>query len=491
MNSLIAKNITMTHGDKLILDSVSLTIHEGERIALLGENGVGKSTLMRALASLESLDGGNISQDGYGEVIYVSQDFDEDLSQTVEDYFQGIKAGKVDRLLDQARFSKMLRSEKLCVLSGGQKKVVSIVKALAQGRGFLFLDEPENHLDYPTRQWLIDTLISYRGALLFVSHDQYMIDALATKITEVADASLSVFAGDYHSYREEKIRQFQGRHKEWRHYEDEIVRHKEMVNRLRDNARANSKNASKYQAKKHKLEKLEAGRKERPRLEQKRMKINTGKVDRKRGKKIVHIEEMSLRYGDNTLYDNASASLSFGEKVCLYGDNGTGKTSLFRMIESQLDPTSGVVKLGIGVRLGYFSQEHLDILDQTRTPIEVLTNVVRGSEGKVRSILSKFLIGKDAVNRKVSTLSGGEKSRLRFAILFSQDIDFLLLDEPTNHLDRLSWMVLVEAIQTFSGTVLYVSHDRSFIDDTVTKLWVIENRKIEEFPGNLSEYIER
>lgn len=489
--SIIAKNVTVAYGDKVILDSVGLNLHEGERIALLGENGVGKSTLMRTLASIDPIEGGEISVSEQGSIAYVSQDFDGDVTQTVEEFFHGANVGKVERLLGQIRFPLSLRSKKIETLSGGQKKVISVIKALAQGRGSLFLDEPENHLDYPTRQWLIDVLSSYRGVVLFVSHDQYMIDALATKIVELAGAKLTVYAGNYQSYREEKKRQMQGRDKEWRHYEAEILRHREMVCRLRDNARASSKNADKYQAKKHKLEKLVEGRTDRPVLEQKKMKINANSVDRKGGKRIVVVENMSLCYGDTVLYKDVTASLVFGETVCLYGDNGTGKTSLFRMIEGQLSPTAGVVRLGVDVTLGYFAQDHLESLDQEKTPIEVLSEVVRESDGKIRSILSRFLIGKESVGRKVGTLSGGEKSRLRFAKLFSQNIDFLLLDEPTNHLDRVSWEVLVEAVQSFTGTVFLISHDRSFVDATVTKLWVVKDQGIRAFPGNLSELLEQ
>jgi len=244
------------------------------------------------------------------------------------------------------------------------------------------------------------------------------------------------------------------------------------------------------------LARLEASHGARPLVERPTIKLSVKGTESKTGKRIVTISDMNLEYVDpaygisNTLFHEANVELVFGEKICLFGRNGSGKTTLFRMIIGKQQPTSGKVTLGNNLSVGYFSQEHEEYLDYKKTPLEEIMSIIGENEGKARAILGRFLLEGEAVKRRISTLSGGQKTRLRFAKLFTGQYDLLLLDEPTNHLDRGTWEVLVKAVQDFNGTVLLISHDRTFVDETIGKLWVIGEGQITEFLGTLTQYLE-
>lgn len=490
MSNLNAKNIIKTYGTKSVLDGVSINVSEGDKIALVGENGSGKTTLMRILAGEEDVTSGSVIVDDYMPRLYMAQEFFSNPEETGMSFFANEKSERaVLRYLGELAISPKILETKTELLSGGQKKILQLIKMFCSNGPFLLLDEPENHLDYFAREWLVATLKNYRGSVIFVSHDQYIIDHVANKIVELEDGKLTVYRGDYKFFLEEKARQMNGRHQQWKHMEKEIERQRKVVVRMREFAKLNSDVAGVYRSRVKQLDRLLDARMEKPQLERKKMKLSVGDVDKKANKRILSIDDLSLRFGNLSIFHRTSLQLLFGEKVCLFGRNGSGKTSLFKMIQGTLKPTNGMVKLGVDLRVGYFSQEHHEELDPNKTPIDEVGDVMSGDEQKIRAFLSNFLIDSMAATRPISTLSGGQKTRLRFAKLFSREIDFLLLDEPTNHLDTLSWQVLVEAIKSFTGTVLLVSHDRAFVDEVVEKLWVINNSTIREFHGNLSELL--
>ena len=490
MFNLSAKNIVKLYGNKIVLDGISINICEGDKIALVGENGAGKTTLLRILTDEDDSTEGNIVVDGYMPRIYMAQEFSGNLEETAASFLGNEKIQRSAlRFFKELDIAQKILGMKTGILSGGQKKILQLIKAFASKSPFLFLDEPENHLDYFTREWLIATLKTYRGAVMFVSHDQFVINQVANKIVELEDGKLTTFYGDYQSYLEEKSKQLQGRYQRWRQTEKEIERQRKMVLRMKDHAKINSDVAGIYRSRKKQLEKLIDSQGERPQLERKKIKIKISDVERKTRKRILSLEDLTLKFDDLSLFSHVSLQLLFGEKVCLFGRNGSGKTSLFKMVQGTLQPSAGIIKLGVNMNVGFFSQEYYEELDIQKTPFDEISGIV-GDEQKARATLSRFLIDKVAVDRPIATLSGGQKTRLRFAKLFSKENDFLLLDEPTNHIDTLSWQVLVDALKAFNGTLLLISHDRVFVDEVVEKLWVINNTTIQEFLGNLSEFLD-
>lgn len=492
MINITAKEITKTYQATTILEKIDVVLNEGEKVVLVGENGSGKSTLLKIISGVIEPDQGTVTVEQYQQTVYVAQDFSGDLDFNGYDFIGSEKIlRRALRMLTELDFPESLLSLETRLLSGGQKKILEIVRGFASGARFIFLDEPENHLDYFGREWLIEAIQEYRGGVLIVSHDQYLIDLVANKIIELEDGKLKSYPGDYQFYLDQRMRQLEGKYHQWKENQKEIERHKEMVVQLRQKVKRIRKLAGTYQNKIRILDKLMKEQIEKPKLERQAMNIRVGNVERKGGKRILWVRDLSLDFKGHLIFRNVDLQLDFGEKVCLFGRNGSGKTSLFKLVQREIVPTKGEVKLGVNLSLGYFAQNHVEDLDMSKTPLEELQALTRESDFNTRSRLGKFLITGINATKKIQSLSGGQKTRLRFAKLFSRPIDFLMLDEPTNHLDRLSWQVLAQAIKDFHGTVLLISHDRNFIDETVSKLWVIDDASIREFHGNLSQFIEQ
>mgnify|MGYP001572198338 CR=1 FL=1 len=492
MINITAKGITKSFQTTTILDRVDVVLNEEDRVVLVGENGSGKSTLLKIMSEMIEPDNGTVTIEQYQQATYVAQDFSGDPESSGYDFIGSEKVlRRALRMLAELNFSEDLLNLKTKLLSGGQKKILEVVRGFASGARFLLLDEPENHLDYFGREWLIETIQGHRGGVLIVSHDQYLIDAVANKIIELEDGKLLSYPGDYQFYLNQRMRQLEGRYHQWAENQKEIDRHREMVVQLRQKVKKIRKLAGTYQNKVRILDRLMKEQIERPKLERPAISIKVGDVERKSGKRILSVRDLTLDFDGQQIFRNVDLQLNFGEKVCLFGRNGSGKTSLFRLVRGEIIPIKGEVKLGVNLSLGYFAQDHVEDLDLSKTPLDELQATTRESDYNTRVRLSKFLIDSTVATKKIQALSGGQKTRLRFAKLFSRPIDFLMLDEPTNHLDRLSWQVLVQAIKDFQGTVLLISHDRDFIDATVTKLWVIDNPHIREFYGNLSQFIEQ
>lgn len=497
MPGLSAKGLVKSYEGTTIIDSATLAINEGDKTALVGENGAGKSVLLRTLSGIEQPTRGNIYYDEWAMRYYVAQEFSGSPDETALDFLGvDMPLHKVAKQLNLAGFPEDSVGLPSKSLSGGQRKILELARAFVRKPDFLFLDEPENHLDYNARDWLIKKMVAYRGAIVFVSHDQYLIDEVANKILELEDGDLKTYPGSYQEFLEIRKRDLEAEIRQWKHQDHEIKRHRAMVAELRQRARVSDQFSSSYHNKEKMLARLESEHSARPVVERPRIKLNVQGTESKTGKRIVTIRGMSLEYHDpeldfrRMLFQDANVEIIFGEKVCLFGRNGSGKTSLFKMILGELEPTKGKVTVGVNINLGYFSQEHDEDLDYQKTPLELIMSTLGVTEGKARAILGRFLLDGSAIKRRISTLSGGQKTRLRFAKLFTGKYDFLLLDEPTNNLDRGTWEVLVEAIKDFNGTVLLVSHDRTFVDQTVQKLWVLEGGQISEYLGSLTNYLE-
>lgn len=490
MLGLSAKAIEKRYSGKSLFNRINFTLSYGDKSVLVGENGAGKTTLLRILAGIERPDRGNLDLDEWVVRRYVAQDFSQDDSMTVSEYLLDVDRGVAHRLLGELDFPKDSWDLMMSQLSGGQKRMVELVRAFAEDPDFLFLDEPENHLDYIAREWLVRRIQTFKGGICIVSHDQYVIDQVANEIIELEDGDLGVFPGTYRVYLEQRSQQLHGELRRWEERQKEIKRHEAMVVMFRQRAKRSDDLAATYRSKARQLEKMKRAQTDKPKIERPTIKLSTVEVERKARKRILTLDNVGLVLGSKSLLKHVSLDLVFGEKVCLFGRNGSGKSSLLRMINQLIPPSTGSVRLGVDIRMHYFAQGHEDQLRPDWTPIQELQSAFNESEGRVRSILSNFLFTADMMGRRIATLSGGQKTRLRFAKLFHARPELLLLDEPTNHLDRQSWEVLTTALQEFNGTVLLISHDRAFVDAVAQRLWVFEEGSIYEFLGNLSEFLD-
>lgn len=493
--SIVIKNLKKAYDNNIILDDVNMTLNLREHIALIGENGVGKTTLLNILAGVDEPTSGRVTKDEYSQTVIVTQDFPSEFilnKWKVRKYIEYLGGEKLLRstlrIMKDFNLGEEVLDLEISHLSGGQKKIIDISTSFARKPQYLFLDEPENHIDIFGRQVLIEMIKNFRGCLVFVSHDQDLINSVTNRILEIEEGKIISYTGTYEFYLEEKQRQEEARKKDWKHHENEVKRLDALVKRIREWVKKNPDLGKMLRAKKTQLEKLKDNAPKKPKRE-KKMSLSLNDVDQKKSKIILRVENFSLKLGERSLFYETDAHLVFGEKVALVGKNGTGKTTLLRVIMGQISSYKGSVRLGVNVNVGYFSQDHLDAIDQQKTPLEVLGDIVTAPEHKLRSTLAKFLIGENSYNRPIRTLSGGQKTRLRFCLLFSKQNELLLLDEPTNHLDNTSWNILIQAVEDFNGTILMVSHDRVFIDQTATKLWTIEDRHINEYLGTLTDYL--
>ncbi|MFA6253715.1 MAG: ABC-F family ATP-binding cassette domain-containing protein [Candidatus Paceibacterota bacterium] len=496
MRNITIKGLRKSFGGKTVLSNLDLSLSEGNCLALIGENGTGKSTLMKIMSGQIPADRGDLFGLENG-CVYIAQDFSGDDNQTIQEFLSRRLShrGKALQLLEQSGFDLGKNQERLSSvrcgdLSGGEKKKLEIASGLASGALFLALDEPENHLDYQTIEWLIRALKKHRGGLIFVSHDQYLIDQLADRILELEDGQITEYAMRYDEYLAEKERQVAGQSRQWMMEKKTIARLRQTVEMMKLRASRSSDTARTYQQTKKRLEKLRGQHGPKPTAEAERPRVNLGIVDQKKGKFIVSLQNLSFSYGRRQIFRDASAELRFGEKVVLFGPNGSGKSTLINLLTGKLRPQSGEAKMGVGVRWQMMTQDHLEGINGKLSALEVLRAQLNLPEHRCRALLVGYGIKSDSVSKPLEVLSGGQRARFKLALTFAQEPEFLILDEPTNHVDPPTWEAIVEAIKGYRGTVLAITHDRSFIDEIAEKLWVIESNKVRVFPGNLSEFLE-
>ncbi|MEI6420475.1 MAG: ABC-F family ATP-binding cassette domain-containing protein [bacterium] len=492
--SITLKKACKSYSTKPILTDVSISFNVGERIALVGENGAGKTTLLRLCAGVEELSSGYISRDEYTQTCYIFQEFPvkEYSGMTGLEYVtlfgkENLIRG-VKRLLGEFDMDESILDMDVSLLSGGQQKILDICTNFARKPQYLLVDEPENHLDIFARQILINLIKNYRGCIVFVSHDQELINSITNRIVEVEDGSLKSYTGSYEFYLEQKSRIEQGKERTWQAHEKKVDQLDRLIKRMHEWCKKNPDLGAQLSARKTQLKKLQERAPEKPKT-QKQISLKLGDVDQRHAKRMLVAKGLTVTLGDNNILWENDISLFFGEKVALVGRNGSGKSTFLRAAMGKIPITSGEIKTGVDIKVGYFSQDAGSTLDLDRTPFEVISEVFMAPDYQVRSLLARYLIGAESCMRKIKTLSGGEKTRLRFCLLFAANNDLLLLDEPTNHLDPLSWEILAEALKEYQGTVLLVSHDRMFIDQTTDKLWVVEDRKIAQYFGSLNKYL--
>ena len=525
--------VSKSYGAERIFDSVSFQINENDRIGLVGPNGAGKSTLLNIIARREEPDEGSVALTRNTRIGYLPQvvDFqpentlreemltvfadvhswENDLSELAlalaspaahedialhEKLLQRyadlqvrfehaggyIYENRVDQVLDGLGFTREQQQSPVFQLSGGQQTRAALGKLLLQEPDLLLLDEPTNHLDLKALEWLETYLINWKGAMVVVAHDRYFLDKVVSRTIEMAFARIEEYPGNYTKYLHLREERMERRLREYEAQQAHIAHTEEFIRRYKAGQR--SREARGRQKLLNRLERVERPQDfpemhfeftsvvDSGQVVVSTQKLVAGYIDRKQRTELVRVADLELLRGDC---------------VGLLGPNGSGKTTLLRTIIGELPPLSGQVHLGHNVRIGYYSQTHAG-LNAERSIIDEIRQVSVLSEEGARTFLGRFLFSGDDVFKPVGTLSGGERSRVALAKLTLQGSNFLILDEPTNHLDLPSRQFLEEVLAEFEGTLLFVSHDRYFIDRLATKVWVIEDGVLIPYMGNYTEY---
>ncbi|MBC2392002.1 ribosomal protection-like ABC-F family protein [Listeria booriae] len=529
MTIVALNNVTKRFTGDLILEKISLQVEEGERIGLIGRNGEGKSTILKIIARLETVDDGIVSVKRSATVGLLNQMPNVSGNAIVRDYLrtafadvlalqaelteleQRMTTDMSERLLaqygeKQARFidlggynldtnmDKILHglgishlAEKFWEqLSGGERTKVSLAKMLLEEPDLLLLDEPTNHLDLQAVDWLTQFLRAYKGTVLVVSHDRYFLDEVVQKIVELENKELITYHTNFSGYlveREERLL------KEFRDYKDQQKKIKKMqqaIKRLRQWAmEANPPNDALFRRAKNMekaLARIDVLKK--PALEQKNMRLEFEESKRS-GEDVVIFDAVWKQFGDRVLFDGLDCHIRQKERVAIVGNNGAGKSTFLKMVLGEVAPDVGTVHVGPSVDIAYLSQ-HMDVGDENQTVLEAFRDKVAVVEGDARHMLATFLFYGEMVFRKVANLSGGERMRLSLAQFMNQPVNTLLLDEPTNHLDIASREVLEEALRNFEGTIITISHDRFFMDQICDRTLWLENGEIVSYGGNYS-----
>ncbi|HHT7174092.1 TPA: ribosomal protection-like ABC-F family protein [Bacillus cereus] len=523
-------NVTKSFGGNIIFENISLEIKNGERVGLVGRNGSGKTTIFQLLTGMESLDAGAIHMKKGTRIGHVAQipKFDESMTvyevlssafkiekeleremRTLEkDMAEEQGSSVLQKLMErygiiQEKFAFLggyeieanimkvanglqvteLFPRSFLELSGGEQTKVSLAYMLLQKPHLLLLDEPTNHLDLFAVEWLEQFLKEYNGTVMVISHDRYFLDEVVTKIFDLEDGEIHVYHTNYSQFVEEKEERLLQEFQAYQEQQKKIKKMKEAIKRLREWAnQANPPNEGLHKRARSMERALERMQKlKKPILERKQMGLQFEGQDRS-GKDVVVIKEVSKGFADHPLFNEVNLHVRFQERAAIVGRNGTGKTTLLKLLLEQIEPDAGEIRIGSSVKIGYLSQHAYG--NRKSNVLEDFREYVAVTEGEARHILAKFLFYGPAVFKKVTQLSGGEKMRLRLAQLMYQDINFLILDEPTNHLDIESREVLEEALEQYNGTILAVSHDRYFLNKLFEKTYWIDERKLFEFAGN-------
>ena len=538
MISIQLSNVTLVLGAQALFRGLNWEIQHDQKIGLIGPNGAGKSSLLRLITGEHTPDpGGSITRARGVTVGYLPQQPELFAGQNawqaaldgnprwaaVQSELAQVEASFGDeavygnpkaleralqaqaRLLDEfdalggesypGRIRELLLGlglpegdleKPLELLSGGQKKLVGLARLLLLRPALLLLDEPDNHLDLPGKEYLEQLVREYPGAVVIVSHDRYLLDACVTQIAEIEDGRLTLFNGDYSSYMIDKEERQARQEQLFAVQQREVERMEASIKRLALWGRIydNPKFTARARAMQNRLDRME--RIERPVTERRRMDLQ---LEGWRGSnKVLELRQVSRTFGPRTVLAGASEVIWRGERVGLIGPNGAGKSVLLRMILGQETPDTGEIILGPSVRVGYYAQEH-ETLDFDKTLIDTVRGAGRLSESNAVSFLIRYLFSYRQATQKVGELSGGERSRLQLALLVLGGPNFLLLDEPTNNLDIASAEVLEQVLAEFEGTVLVVSHDRYFLDRTVGRLLRLAGGRLEGHLGGYSDYL--
>lgn len=510
-----------------LFSNVNFTIENNARIGLVGPNGVGKTTLLKIMTGKQEATHGEFTVNKGIELGYIAQEHDFDESKSIWDemitVFQPlINQGKqLEQLqyavadhpedqdllkkLDQAQFSfeqaggytyqaemkSMLNGfnfpqaawqKQIASLSGGEKTRLSFVKLLLKKPPLLLLDEPTNYLDLDTLDWLEAFLKNYPGAIVTVSHDQYFLDHLATQIFELNHGALTIFKGNYSQYLAQRELRDQQQEAAFEKQQEEIKRQEEFIQKNIVRASTTKQAQSRRKA----LEKMELID---PPKHSGKVRISF-KSARPSGKEVLILKDLTIGYPDKVMLRDIDFQINKGDRVAVIGPNGIGKSTLLKTVVKQLEPKGGSIKYGASLDIGYYDQE-LQGLDYSKTVIDTIWDKHRDMDEKdIRSILASFLFTAKDIDKKVSQLSGGQRARLTLTVLSMEHDNFLLMDEPTNHLDIEAKEVLEKALASYDGTLLFVSHDRYFINQLANKIVAVRDGRAKIYEGNYSYYLD-
>lgn len=533
---LQAMNISKHYGTTVILSGISIQIQERERIGLVGVNGAGKSTFLQIISGEMSYDGGEIHKSKDVRIGYLAQNSGLHSNRTIEEEMRSVYAPLLAAeqelrelemmmadpklLADEKKYAELMnryaaRSDwfrdrggfemnsrirsvlhgmgfgefapdtRVNTLSGGQKTRLALAKMLLEQPDLLMLDEPTNHLDIKTLEWLEDYLRGYPGAILVVSHDRYFLDALVTAIYEIERHSSKRYTGNYTRFIELKAADYETQMKQYEKQQDEIARMEDFVQRNIVRATTTKRAQSRRKA----LERME--RIDKPLGDLKRASFSF-QIEQPTGKDVLQVERLTIAYeGKPALLRGVSFELSRGETVALIGPNGVGKSSLLKVLTGGQPAAFGTYHWGANVRLGYYDQEQTG-LNPNNTVLDEVWNAYRHlEEVRIRTVLGRFLFSGDDVSKKIASLSGGEKARVSLAKLMLLNANVLILDEPTNHLDLYSKEVLEDALIDYEGTILFISHDRYFLNKMSERMLELAAEGVTSYLGNYDDYVEK
>ncbi len=491
MNILTAENITKAYTERVLLENVSFSLSDGEKVGVVGVNGMGKSTLLKIIAGAEEPDDGQVIKGGNIKIGYLPQNpvFEENdtvltavvrnISESSDDMSAVSEAKAMLQKLDIKEYD-----QKITELSGGQKKRVALINILLQPVDVLILDEPTNHLDSRMSEWLENYLINFRGSIIMVTHDRYFLDRIATRIVEVDNGSLYSYPGSYSKYvelRQERLDIAKA---------SERKRQSILRTELKWLARGARARSTKQKA--H-IQRIEDMQNVKPIEEDAELVMNS--VSQRMGKKTIEISNISKSFGDKRLIDDFTYFFLKNDRIGIVGPNGCGKSTLLKIITGVLKPDSGSIEMGSTVSVGYFSQEN-EYMDESQLAIQYIRDVaeyINTPDGKLSAsaLMERFLFDGTRQWTRIEKLSGGEKRRLYLLHVLIGAPNVLILDEPTNDLDIRTLTILEDYLDSFQGIVITVSHDRYFLDRIARRIFAYEpGGRIRQFEGGYSEYYE-